>query len=136
MSLDARLYNKTNGSERLEAQRGPSVLAASMSVDARLYNKTNGSERMEAHRGPSMLAASMGLDAVLYNKTNGSECMEAHGGPSMLAASMGLDTFYIVKPMFGSVEAEGDSGLYNIKKKESLRGLDDLQSLSSATQGG
>jgi hypothetical protein len=83
-----------------------------------------------------MLAASMGLDAVLYNRTNGSECMEAHGGPSMLAASMGLDTFYIVKPMFGSVEAEGDSGLYNIKKKESLRGLDDLQSLSSATQGG
>ena len=112
------------------------MLAASMGLDAVLYNKTSGSECMEAHRGPSMLAASMGLDAVLYNKTNGSERMEAHGGPSMLAASMGLDTFYIVKPMFGSVEAEGDSGLYNIKKKESLRGLDDLQSLSSATQGG
>ena len=49
------------------------MLAASMGLDAVLYNKTNGSERMEAHRGPSMLAASMGLDAVLYNKTNGSE---------------------------------------------------------------
>ena len=112
------------------------MLAASMGLDAFLYNKTNGSECMEAHRGPSMLAASMGLDAVLDNKTNGSECIEVHRGSSRLAASMVLDTFYIVKPMFGSVEAAGDSGLYNIKKEESLRGLDDLQSLSSATQGG
>ena len=32
-------------------------------------------------------------------------------------ASMGLDWFYAMKPMFGNLEAAGDSGLYNTKSK-------------------
>ena len=48
------------------------------------------------------LAASLGLR------------LEASG---QLAASMGLDWFYAMKPMFGNLEAAGDSGLYNTKSK-------------------